>query len=84
VLDIKNPTIRAAAQAAPGLAGDAIKFFGLTPDTVAQKIIDKIGVLTAAMQPTLPLVPGVAGTLVVGEPIRPASTTPPGNGNSVT
>ncbi len=48
VMNIQNPTIRAIAQAAPGLAGDAIKFFGLSPDTIAQKIIDKIGVLTAA------------------------------------
>lgn len=47
-LNIQNPTIRAIAQAAPGLAGDAIKAFGLSPDTIAQKIIDKIGVLTAA------------------------------------
>lgn len=48
VLNIQNPTIRAIAQAAPGLAGDAIAFFGLTPDALAQKIIDKIGVLTAS------------------------------------
>lgn len=48
VMNIQNPIIRQLAQAAPDLAGDAIKFFGLTSDTLAQKIIDKIGVLTAS------------------------------------
>jgi hypothetical protein len=47
-LNIQNPTIRALAQSAPGMFGDALKLFGLSPDTVAQKIIDKIGVLTAS------------------------------------
>lgn len=48
ILNIQNPTIRAVAQAAPGLAGDAITYFGLSPDTIAQKIIDKIGGMTAS------------------------------------
>lgn len=62
ILNIQNPTIRAIAQAAPGLAGDAIKFFGLSPDTVAQKIIDKIGVLTAANPAATPSATGALPT----------------------
>jgi hypothetical protein len=48
ILNIQNPTIRAIAQSAPDLAGSAMKLFGLSTDTIAQKIIDKIGVLTAS------------------------------------
>jgi hypothetical protein len=48
VLNIQNPLIRQLAQEAPSLAGDALKLFGITrPDQIAQKIVDKIGVLTA-------------------------------------
>jgi hypothetical protein len=56
-LSINNPTLRAAAQALPNLANDAINLFPTLrdPNVVAQKIIDKIGVLTAsnpAVNPT--------------------------------
>jgi hypothetical protein len=56
-LSIQNATIRAAVQALPNLANDAIKLFPTLrdPNVVAQKIIDKIGVLTAsnpAVNPT--------------------------------
>lgn len=48
IMNIQNPIIRQLAQAAPDLAGDAINFFGLDTNTLAQKLIDKIGVLTAS------------------------------------
>lgn len=50
VLDIKNPLIRSAAQSLPVIAGDALKLFPQLkdPNVVAQKIIDKIGVITAS------------------------------------
>lgn len=49
VLNIQSPLIRQAALELPNLAGDALKLFGITSsDQVAQKIIDKIGVLTAS------------------------------------
>lgn len=64
IMNIQNPIIRQLAQSAPELAGDAVKFFGLTPDALAQKIIDKIGVLTAANPNANPSATGNAPTPV--------------------
>lgn len=66
VLDIKNPLIRTAVQSLPNLAGDAMKLFPQLndPNVVAQKIIDKIGVITASNPVTTPQ--------------QPAAATPPG------
>jgi hypothetical protein len=57
VLDIKNPLIRSAVQSLPKMAGDAMKLFPQLsdPNVVAQKIVDKIGVLTAANPVAVPV-----------------------------
>jgi len=46
-LDAKHPAIKSAVLYANAAALDAIKSFGLTSDQVAEKIIAKVGVLTA-------------------------------------
>jgi hypothetical protein len=55
-MSIRNPTIRAAALALPNLANDALNLFPSLkdPNVVAQKIVDKIGVLTAANPVSVP------------------------------
>lgn len=55
IMNIQNPLIRQAALDLPNLAGDALAAFGITSsDVMAQKIIDKIGVLTASNPTVFP------------------------------
>jgi hypothetical protein len=55
IMNIQNPLIRQAAQDLPNMAGDALAMFGITSsDVMAQKIIDKIGVLTASNPTVFP------------------------------
>jgi hypothetical protein len=57
VLDIKNPLVQQAVKSLPNLAGEAVKMFPQLndPSVVAQKIIDKIGVITAANAAVMPV-----------------------------
>lgn len=47
-LDVRHPVIKQAIEGLFKAAPDAIAHFGLTPDQLGQKIIDKIGVITAS------------------------------------
>lgn len=53
--DTGHPAIKEAIEYVNASAADSVKGFGLTPDQIAEKIIAKVGVLTAAdpgMRPT--------------------------------
>jgi hypothetical protein len=55
-IDVRNPIIKEAVELAFRYAGDAIAKLGLTPEQVAQKIIEKIGIMTAANPNVAPTV----------------------------
>ena len=55
-IDVKNPAIAAAVNYAIAAAPDAIKYFKLTPEAIAQKLAAKMGVMGSAV-PVVPVAP---------------------------
>lgn len=47
-IDVKSPLVADAINTVNNLAGDAVRRFGITPETVGALIIAKIGALTAS------------------------------------
>jgi hypothetical protein len=65
-LDVRSPLIAQGITQVNTWAQSAVVKFGLTPDDLAKKLIDKIGVLTAsnpAITPTTPAPAAVAASL---------------------
>ncbi|MDB5584812.1 MAG: hypothetical protein JWR80_9988 [Bradyrhizobium sp.] len=57
VIDVKNPLIAQGILQVNTWAQAAVVRFGLTPDDLAKKLIDKIGVITAANPAVTPTTP---------------------------
>lgn len=53
-IDARNPAIKEAVLYVNKSAPDALAYFGLSPDQIAEKIAAKIGTMTASSPPTVP------------------------------
>ena len=60
VIDVKSPLIAQGISQVNLWAQSAVEKFGLTPDDLAKKLLDKIGVLTAANPSITPTTPSSA------------------------
>lgn len=57
-IDVKSPIIADAVNLVIKYAGDAVDKYGLSADDIAQKIIEKIGIMTASNPNATPSVTG--------------------------
>lgn len=68
-LDIRSALVKEAILYVNRSAPDAIKYFGVTPDAIAEKLIAKLGLATAAPAPA----PVVENTTIVQPPVSPST-----------
>lgn len=53
--DVRSPVIKEAVDYVLRSAPDAVKYFGLSPDQIAEKLLAKLGVITAANPEVSPI-----------------------------